>query len=498
MQAHIYLDSHFHIGDIDPRLFSGFIEHLGRAIYDGIYDPTNPLSDERGFRRDVIAALKPLGMPLMRYPGGNFVSAYDWRDGIGPQAERPVRPDYAWHTIEPNTFGVDEFMAWCQAADIAPMMAVNLGTLGAKEAAALLEYCNLSGTAWSEQRRANGHAAPYDVKTWCLGNEMDGYWQAGHVPAIEYAYRAAQAGRLMKALDPGIELVCCGSTARSLHTYLNWDREVLEYCWDIVDYVSAHNYSHNRKDDSAWFLAEGVEIESILEDYIGVLQFVRGVKKSNKRVYVSFDEWNVWYRETTPNKTWAQAPAILEEHYNLEDALVAAQYLLAFLRHADVVKIACLAQVVNVIAPILTREDGVLLQSIYYPFALISKYARGGKSLVPAITAPTYQAGGRGETPVLDAAASYDAEGGRLGVFMVNRSLTDSLTCTVETADLRIARIAGMDVLTGDDPKAANTWETPSHITPHPGRAMMDEQGNLRAELPPCSFAALRAEVKGR
>lgn len=267
MKATVKLDIDRRAGPIDRRLFGGFLEHLGRAVYGGVYDPGNPLSDDRGFRTDVAGALRALEMPCVRYPGGNFVSNYDWRDGVGPREERPSRPDFAWKTIEPNTFGVDEFAAWCRVVGTEPMMAVNLGTLGPREAADLVEYCNLpGGTHWSDARRANGGADPHGVKLWCLGNEMDGPWQAGHCPAPEYALKARQAARLMRGTDPSIELVLCGSSGRGMATYLEWDRVVLEHCWDEVEYISAHRYSGNREDDTAWFLAEGVEIDRILDD----------------------------------------------------------------------------------------------------------------------------------------------------------------------------------------------------------------------------------------
>lgn len=499
MQATIQLDPNFNVGPVDPRLFGSFIEHLGRAVYEGIYDPGNPLSDENGFRRDVIDALKPLRMPLIRYPGGNFVSAYDWRDGVGPRDKRPVRLDYAWHSIEPNTFGTDEFMAWCTAAGTAPMMAVNLGTAGAKEAAALLEYCNLpTGTAWADQRAANGHPQPYAVKLWCLGNEMDGPWQAGHVPADEYARRAQQAGKLMKGLDSSIELIACGSSGRSMPTYLDWDREVLEFCWDEIDYVSAHRYSAPNGHNSAWYLAEGVEIDRVIEDYTALFGYVRGMKRSQKRIYLSFDEWNAWDMSRFPGfydgAEWQKAPHLLEQVYNLQDALVCAQYLTSFLRHADVVKIACLAQAVNVIAPILTKADGILLQSIYHPFALTAQNARG-LSLKPVIDSPCYSADDRTDVPLLDAAATYDPADGQLSVFLVNRSERDDLSVQIKLAGAQTAKILGVDVFSGDDPLQMNTWEQPEALKPRNGQASLNAEGGLQVKVPHLGYVVVRANL---
>ncbi len=498
VRATLHLDTQHHVGAIDPRIFGGFLEHLGRAVYEGVYDPGNPLSDECGFRSDVIEALRPLRMPVVRYPGGNFVSCYDWRDGIGPRERRPARPDYAWRSLETNQFGTDEFMAWCERLGTAPMMAVNLGTGDTAGAAALLEYCNMpAGTAWADRRKENGHAEPYGVKLWCLGNEMDGEWQAGHVPAEVYAQRAWQAGVLMKGLDPSIETVICGSSNDAMSTYMQWDRTVLEFCWDKIDYISAHRYSVNYHGDSAAFLAEGVAIDRVLADYAGLLAYVRGLKRSSKHVYLSFDEWNVWYRARYGPHVdggWTSAPHLLEEVYNLEDALVCAQYLMSFIRRADVVKVACLAQIVNVIAPMLTRPDGILLQTIYYPITLIAQHA-AGVSLVPAIDGPTYAAGARGEAPVLDAAASLDAESGTAGIMLLNRHQSEPLEVAVRVADRAVQSVLDAQSLGGDDVSAANTWDQPNRVKPIRAQASIDDEGLLRIVVPAPGLSVIRVEL---
>ncbi len=497
MRANIRLDLDHSLGEIDPRLFSGFLEHMGRAVYEGIYDPGSPLSDANGFRTDVGAALRTLGMPYVRYPGGNFVSNYDWRDGIGPPEDRPVRPDFAWRSIEPNTFGVDEFVRWCRWLNAEPMMAVNLGTLGPREAAELVEYCNLpGGTQWSDARRQHGNHEPHHIDLWCLGNEMDGPWQAGHCTAEAYAAKAQQAARLMKGIDPSIELVACGSSGRSMPTYLEWDRVVLEACWEDVEYISAHRYSRNTEDDSAWFLAEGVEIDRILDDYAGLIAYVRGVKKSDKRVSVAFDEWNVWYKNRQTDGGWSHAPHLIEEVYNLEDALVCAQFLNSFLRHADVVKIACIAQIVNVIAPILTSPDGILIQSIYYPLQLFSQHARG-VSLTPVVDGPTYTAGARGEVPVVDVSASYDPASGVVSLFLVNRSLSQNIDVQVSFGARRATPNPTSTVLTGNDPKAHNTWEQPDVVKPAPGSASVGAEGLVHVRAPSLGLTVVHVPLEG-
>ena len=493
LTATIALNLDHHAGVIDRRIFSGFLEHLGRAVYEGVYDPGNPLSDEQGLRIDVIQALKHMNMPLVRYPGGNFVSCYDWRDGIGPREKRPARPDFAWKSIEANTFGTDEFMDFARKLGCEAMMAVNLGTCGATEAAALLEYCNLPvGTSWADRRAANGHRDPYRVKTWCLGNEMDGPWQAGHVPAQVYAQRADQAGKMMKGLDDKIELVVCGSSGRGMSTYLEWDRQVLEYCWDGIDYISAHRYSSNARKDSAWYLGEGIEVDRIIQDYAALIGYVRGVKKSNKRIGLSFDEWNVWYREMNLDGGWKIAPHLLEEHYNLEDALVCAQYLNSFVRHADIVKMACIAQIVNVIAPILTSKSGLLIQSIYYPFVAFSQHARG-RSLRPIVAAPTVKAGDRGDVPAIDVSVCYDPDTDALTAFFVNRSLSSSISTELRVDGARVTAVTSVEQTAGTDPKSANTWASPTAVKPTRGEARIGDNGELHVTLPSLGFVCVRA-----
>ena len=503
MSATLRLDTHHHVGPVDRRIFGGFAEHLGRCIYEGIYDPGNAhgLVDAEGFRTDVIAALKPLGMPIMRYPGGNFVSCYDWRDGVGPRADRPVRRDFAWRSLESNQFGTDEFLRWCKLADTQPMMAVNLGTAGAAEAAALLEYCNApTGSAWSDLRKSNGSVEPYGVKLWCLGNEMDGPWQAGHVPAAEYGRRARAAGAMMKGNDPTIETVACGSSAIAMPTYLAYDRETLEIAWDSVDYVSAHRYSTNARDDTAWFLAEGVEIDRVLEDYAGLLDYLRGVKKTKKRVFLSFDEWNVWYRTfggASVNGEWHFAPHLLEEWYDLQDALVCAQYLNAFIRRADLVKIACIAQIVNVIAPIMTRPEGLLLQTIYHPIAAMSRAVKPGcVSLRVALDSPSYKAGERGEVPAIDASAVFDPTTGVASVFLVNRE-GEATTTSLGFADRTVVAVKETTQVADADPKAANTWAAPERVKPTTAKVTLDG-GGVRVELPAYGFVAVTVETTAR
>jgi alpha-N-arabinofuranosidase len=359
-------------------------------------------------------------MSVMRYPGGNFASGYHWQDGVGPQAERPTVRELAWQSVEPNRFGTDEFVGLCARMGWSPMLTVNLGTGTPEEARDWVEYCNCPpGTRYADMRVAHGHPDPHGVGLWCLGNEMDGPWQLGHVPAHEYAVRAQQAARMMKGVDPDIELVACGSCSVTLPTYMAWDREVLDYIGDLADYVSLHRYVGNPEDDTADYLAVGKAIDQQIEEMDAVCRFVQAKHRSTKRAYLCFDEWNVWYKNHETDGVGKFAPHLIEEVYNLEDALVVAEFLNSFIRHADVVKIANLAQVVNVIAPILTRGDKMLIQSIFYPFAMIAR-RREGVSLRPAVDGPAYQSETYGSVDTVDVSGILGDD--RLHVFVVNRS----------------------------------------------------------------------------
>ncbi len=485
--ATLHLDPIRNRGPVDPRIFGGFLEHMGRAVYEGVYQPDSIHADEDGFRTDVIGALARLKMPVVRYPGGNYVSSHDWKDGIGPKTARKVRPDFAWKSVETNQFGVDEFMAWCKKLGTTPMMAVNLGTKGAHEAAELLEYTNLPrGFYWSDQRPSD---EPYGVKMWCMGNEMDGPWQAGHVPAREYAQRAQQAAKIMKGLDPTIETVACGSSGRGMSTYLAWDREVLEYGWDDFDFISAHRYSANHRNDTAWFLAEGTEIERIITDYRSLIGYVRGARRSNRNVYLSFDEWNVWYKNMEMDGGWKPAPHLIEEVYNLEDALVVAQYLNAFIRNADLVKCACIAQIVNIIAPLLTRGDEMLKQTIYYAFEDIAAVT-AGDALEAVLDCETYDADDRRGVSLVDVAATWD--GRALGLSLVNRSLTDSVSVRVPVGAFPPFAFVDSRILAGDDPKVANSFEAPETLVSREFEVELGEDA-LVVNLPPLAHVTLRA-----
>jgi alpha-N-arabinofuranosidase len=467
---------------------------MGRALYEGVYDPESPRADADGWRSDVLEKLRDLDMTLMRYPGGNFASGYHWQDGVGPGKHRPRLRELAWNSIEPNHVGTDEFVALARRMGWEPMLTVNLGTGTPEEARNWVEYCNAPpGTRYADMRVANGAEKPHGVRLWCLGNEMDGPWQLGHVPAEEYARRAQQAGKMMKDVDRSIEVVVCGSSNTWIPTYLDWDRAVLEHVGDLADYVSLHNYVGNRT-DTMDFLAVTNAIDRQIEEVDAVCRYVQGKRRSKKRPFLSFDEWNVWYKTMSgENMDGAGrfAPPLIEEVYNLEDALVVAGFLQSFLRHADVLKVANLAQIVNVIAPILTRKDGLLVQSIYWPFAMVSR-RREGIALRTVVEGPRYASQSHGMAAHVDASAILARD--HLHVFLTNRDDREA-EVRVRVADRDVASFRNAEVLTGPDPKASNSWEAPDTIRAEAFGEFQIGGGDVTFRLPAMSFAASTFQI---
>ena len=498
------LHTDFGIGEVDRRIFGGFVEHMGRCVYEGLYDPDSIHADGDGIRADVADALRRLDVPVVRYPGGNFVSGYHWMDGVGPQQDRPTLRELAWQSIEPNSFGTDEFISLSDKLGWTPMMSVNLGTGTPEEARNWVEYCNSpAGTRYADMRVANGNTEPFNVPLWCLGNEMDGPWQLGHVPAEQYAIRAQQAAKMMKDVDPSIELVVCGTCMVDLPTYVEWDRQVLDHIGGLADYISLHRYVDNHADDTAEFLGVTNAIDHQIEEMDAVCRFAQAKRyrgrvvptDRQRRAFLCFDEWNVWYKADNLNGAGAFAPPLIEERYNLEDALVVAGFFHSFLRRADVVKIANIAQLVNVIAPIQTRGDDLLIQSIFYVFEMFSKRGRG-LSLQTSITGPTYSAGKYGEVRTVDLTALVD--GDELHVFATNRSLDTSAPLEIALADGSIAKLVSAEIVNGTDPKAENSFEDPDVVTAKPFEQITVANGSASAQLPPLSVTAMTYELTSR
>lgn len=497
--ARIVADPEFRIGEVDPRLYGSFIEHLGRAVYNGIYEPGHETADDMGFRQDVLEIVREVRTTIIRYPGGNFVSGYDWRDGVGPKDQRPRRLDLAWMSLETNEVGTDEFAEWARRAGAEVNLAVNLGTGGIDQARSLVEYCNHpGGSLYSDMRIANGYKEPHKIRTWCLGNEMDGRWQIGHKTADEYGRLASETAIAMKWVDPSIELVACGSSHQKMPTFGEWEATVLDHVYEYVDYLSLHTYYRKVGDDTGTFLAQSLAMDDFIRSVVATCDFVRGKKRLKKQLYLSFDEWNVWYHTNASDKIlmkeqpWQEAPPLCEEPYTLEDALVVGLMLITLLRHADRIKIGCIAQLVNAIAPISTvTGGGAWRQTTYYPFLHASCFGRG-TVLDLQVHSPKYSNSEFDAVPLLDATAVLDAEHEELTIFAVNRGQSSSLPLEGDMRGVGGYNILEHLVLEHEDPQATNTAEQPNTVMPHRGGDARLQDGVLTATLPKLSWNVIR------
>lgn len=489
----VVIDREMTTGRVDDRLCGSFVEHLGRTVYGGIYDPGDPASDGVGFRRDVLALVKELGVNLVRYPGGNFVSAYDWRDGVGPRPGRPRKRDAAWKAIETNEFGLAEFVSWCGAAAVEPFLVFNLGTADIESACQLVEYCNTAaGTVWADLRRQHGQEVPFDIRLWGLGNEMDGTWQIGSLDAAAYGAKASRVARAVKRIDPKVELVAAGSSLHEMPSFPAWDRTVLEQCYDDVDYLALHQYYPADVVDEQSFLASGHDFDQYLRAGIATCDYVRASKRSARRMSLAIDEWNVNYRhDADAPEPWSERPRIGEHEYTALDAVVEADLFLTILRHADRARIACQSLLVNVGGPI-RAEAGqpASKQALFEPLALMFGAARGSVVHPAAVTGPEVATDSYGDAPALEAVALSGAEGGPNGevvVFAVNRDLARSLDLEVE--------LRGWDEVSGPTARAlvgSKSADAGFQAVPwQPG------EGRVNLALPPASLLALSFDVPG-
>ncbi|WP_282583822.1 arabinosylfuranosidase ArfA [Lichenifustis flavocetrariae] len=494
MRAKIVVDRDFALSDLDRRVFGAFVEHLGRCVYGGIFEPGHPTADAKGFRGDVMELTRELGTSIIRYPGGNFMSGYNWEDGVGPVEARPKKLDLAWFSTEPNTFGTNEFVDWCKATGVEPMLGVNLGTRGPDEAREYLEYCNHpSGSHFADLRRSHGYEQPHDVKFWCLGNEMDGPWQIGAKTAQEYGRTALETAKVMRWIDPTLVLSACGSSHRQMPTYGSWEYEVLDHCFDQADFISLHTYFANKTDEIDEYFGVIDQMDSFIKEVVAICDAVAAKRRSPKRIMLSFDEWNVWYKthkiEHMRKPGWPEAPALLEEIYNAEDALIVGGALITLMNNADRVKCACLAQLVNVIGPIMTETGGpAWRQSIFHPFALSAKHGQG-RVLQAKIDTPTMVTKAVPDMPVLLAAVTDDPATGQTAIFALNRSSSESLDVEIGLRGFGPNRTL-IEALELHHPnlKASNTKSAPNTVVPRPNADVTIEGDGLRAKLKPLSW----------
>jgi alpha-N-arabinofuranosidase len=488
MKARVKIDTERTIGDIDPKIYGNFIEHLGRCVDGGVFDEKSPLAEAHGFRRDVLDAAKKLKVSQLRWPGGNFSSNYHWRDGIGPRDQRPARLEMAWGTVESNRFGTHEFLDYVEMLGAEPYICANLGTGTWEEVQQWVEYCNSSeDTAMTRLRKQNGRREPWKVTYWGLGNEMDGPWQMGHRSAEDYGKFALEAAKLMKWTDPNVKLIAAGSSNFGAGSdWTGWNRTVLEYLKNHADYLSLHTYVGNAQNDFGDFLASSLEVSSRIKTAEGIIDgALSGIR--NRRIYIAWDEWNVWYRARGNEQ---RGRRILEEHYNLEDALVVATFLNAFVNHAHIVKIANMAQLVNVIAPIFTNDQGLYLQTIYYPLQLFANNTRG-KALDLFVDSPKYKSRRFDEVPYLDASAGYD--NGTLVLNVVNRHKDEPVPASIELEDRQFSGPVEVTEVNGPDIKSENNFD---NAPVKPAQRSTTAQGRtLDYSFPPHSYTMLRTRV---
>ena len=518
MRATVTAHKDYTISKIDDRVYGAFLEHLGRAIYTGIYEPDHPTADGNGMRGDVAQLVRELNIPMVRYPGGNFVSAYNWEDGVGPREQRPTRLDLAWHTSDSNAVGVHEFADWCATVNTEMMLAINLGSRGLDEARNFLEYVNgPTGSYWGDLRKKNGRAEPFDVRLWCLGNEMDGPWQVGHKTAHEYGRLANEVAKTMRAFDRKLELIVCGSSHSNMPTYPDWEREVLEHTYENVDHISLHMYFANRENEqallegaapdvlaknSANYLALNEKLDRYIATVGSTIDFVKAKKRSRHNVYISFDEWNVWYHSNKQdraildgNSGWPHAPRLLEDIYNFEDVLQVGLILNTFIRRSDVVKLACIAQLVNVIAPIMTDPRGAAWrQTIYYPYYFASIYGRG-TALNLRTSSPGYDAAHGDNVAYVDVSGVHNEEQGTVTFFVVNRHGTDSIDLELSLEGFGAATVIDHQVMTHVDLRAVNTAANQDNVVPVKGSGATVEGKVLRARLAPYSYQMIRLKA---
>jgi len=500
MQVKATVDGGFPVCEIDDRLYGSFIEHLGRAIYTGIYEPSHPGADADGFRTDVLELVRELRVPIVRYPGGNYASAYNWEDGVGPKASRRARLDLAWRAGEPNLVGIGEFARWAKKAGSEVMMALNLGTRGIEETRNQVEYCNHpGGTYFSDLRHSHGNPEPYNFKVWCLGNEMDGPWQVGCKTAEEYGKLAREVGKALKLFDPSLQLVVCGSSGPGMPTFPQWEATVLDLCQEQADFLSLHTYAKKVGDDSATFLGETTQFEAFIKTVESTVEFARARARSKKRIKLSVDEWNVWYHSDAAAakvEPWSVGPRLLEDVYTLEDALVVGAFLIVLLRHADSVRMACLAQLVNTIAPIMTEPGGpAWRQTIFYPFLHASLYGRG-RALPTSVASPAYENAKHGQVPYLDAMSVLSPNGREVTVFCVNRSPDSKAALELRLGGFSKISVLEHLVLSHPDPLAVNDKAHPELVIPRKAQGALVDRDLLKATIEPYSWNVLRLSVE--
>lgn len=500
-KAKVIVDKDYVISKVDDRIYGSFVENLGRCVYGGIYEPGHVTADENGFREDVIELVKELNPPIIRLPGGNFVATYVWEDGVGPKENRPCKPDLAWKCIETNQVGTNEYMDWLKKVNAEAMMTVNVGTRGILDALNLLDYCNRKGgTYYSDLRRLHGYEEPHNIKTWAVGNELDGVWQVGQTTPFEYARIARETAKAMKRQDGSIEIVAAGSAGQEYSTFGVWEQTLIEEAYPYIDYISLHQYYRNDEQDTSNFLAKTLAFDDYINSIGSLIDYMKVKNKATNDIYISLDEWNVWYHTRAKDMKdiklrgdeWPIAPHLLEEPYNFEDALVVGAMLIALLRNSDRVKIAAYAQLINVLAPIMTDDNGRSWKNtIFYPIYYTSKYGRG-TAIKSIISCEKYDSKDFTDVPVIDAVAVVSKEGDELTIFAINKSMEDDITLSLDLRSFGTVSLKEIIILKNGDVYAINSLQYGEKVKPISKK--IEDQREIK--LDKLSWNVLRFDIK--
>lgn len=501
--AHMIISSKDKKCKVDPRLFGSFVEHMGRAVYTGLYEPGHKEADENGFRQDVLDLVKPLRIPIYRYPGGAYASSYYWEDSVGPTENRKKRMECSWQCIEPNTFGVEEFALWTEKTQSQIMMTLNLATRGIQDALNQLEYCNMdTDTYYAELRRQHGRDKPYGIKTWCLGNELGAPYELGQKTAEEYGRLANQTAKAMKSMDPSIETVACGSPFMTCPSYPEWDYTVLKEAYDNIDYIGIHQYFGHIRGSTGDYLASVQDLENYIRTIEAAIDYVKTLKKTDKDVKISFDEWNVWkyYDNIEPEmakiQRWATAPSLLECEYTLEDAVMVGLFMITFLKHADRIAIAAQAQIANVIGLIMTEPKGkAWAQTIYYPFMLTSQNGRG-EVLQSIFSTTKHNTEGHSDVNDIESVAVLSEDGGQVTIFAANTSEKDDVEFTADMLNFEEYEVREFLTVSGEDPMITAVGDSDGCM-PRSRRDYEYQNGTFKAMMAPCSWNMVAFKRKG-
>lgn len=533
-QAKITVHPSFEIGEISPRLFSAFLEPIGTMVNGTMFNPKHPTADEQGFRQDFIQGLRGTGMPAVRMPGGNFVSAWNWKDSIGPKENRKVHLDPAWYQYITNEVGHDEYLQWAEKVGTEPLYTVNMGMCNGpiQDAMDIVEYTNHEGgTYWSDLRRKNGHEKPYGVKVWYLGNEMDGPWQLGSWDKDPkgYGVKANEASKAMKWIDASIETAVCASSASFMDHYPQWEETVLQECYDSVDYLSMHHYHSAPPGDVKALLGGSLYYEDFINTEAALCDLVAAKCRSPKKMMLSFDEYGAMIRPNSELHPGYGYHNMIRAHYRFDpnrkyvlhdpdkmqdrifpgsemlQMLGMASIQLAFLRHADRVKIGCMTGGLGALCA--SNHDHVWKSASYYPFMNLIQYARG-VSMRTGVESETFdmpgyaiddtsQYTGKEGVNYIDAATAWDRENDRLTIFVINRSEENEYPVTADISGFEGYVFDRHVELYSENLELRNSFEEPDCLKPGEHAGAVFREGKLDTHVKPLSWNMLCFRKQG-